>query len=306
MKNKNNIYKSLYLIRSFEQTLETYFSKGQIRGTTHGCIGQEVIAVAAINNINIEQDWITSNHRCHGHFLAITNDPLVLAAEIMGKNIGVLNGRGASQHIRLKHFLTNGITGGMIPIACGLALSKKLKNEPGIVLAFLGDGAMNEGYVMESLNLASIYHVPILFLLENNMYAMSTRSANVTAGNYQKRIDSYDIPYFETKDNDYFTIKKTFQEAYKFVKSQTKPAFMECKTFRFCGHSKSDKKEYMSQQEIQKWNLEDPLLKIRKDISEEEAIKIEEEVKTIVKEAFQTASSSSPPDPTIILKHVAN
>lgn len=306
MNNKEKVYRKLYTIRAFEQTLESYFSNGRIRGTTHGCIGQEAIAVASMNNINIEEDWVTSNHRCHGHFLALTDDSLSLAAEIMGKEIGVLNGKGASQHIRTKHFLTNGITGGMIPIACGIAMSKGLKREPGIVVAFLGDGAMNEGYVLESINMASIYQLPILFVLENNMYAMSTKSSKVTAGNFQKRIESYDIHYSHVLVNDYFSLEKTFVNAYQFAKTQITPSFIECETYRFCGHSKSDKKEYMAEKEVEEWRLQDPLLAIRNEMDEKIASQIEKEVQNNIRNAFSKAASAQPPNPMKVLHHVTD
>jgi len=301
---KIDYYKKMYLIRQVEKTIEKYFEKGVMRGTTHGYIGQEAIAVGILSNIDIEKDYVTSGHRGHGHYLAITEDIIGLAGEIMGKEIGIINGKGGSQHIKYKNFYTNGITGGMIPVAVGIGMSKKLKKESGVVISFLGDGAMNEGYVMEALNLSSVYSTPNIFILENNNYAMSTDTSKVTGGSFEKRVKGFGINYKKIKALDVFEIEEKFNEIYLEVKKNKKPYFIEIETFRFCGHSKSDKKEYFDQEKYSFWLEHDPLKKLEKEIENVDQIK--KEIDKKIEESFEKALSSKDPDPLTILKNVSD
>ncbi|GAI58166.1 unnamed protein product, partial [marine sediment metagenome] len=164
-------------IRHLEEKVSALFSEGLIHGTAHLCIGQEACAVGAISAARPD-DPIVSSHRGHGHFLARTADPVLLLAELLGKSTGACGGRGGSQHLcsRKDHFYgTNGITGGGLPVATGLALSAKLQRTDQAVLCFFGDGAANQGTFHESLNMAALWGLPILYFCENNRYAMSTR-----------------------------------------------------------------------------------------------------------------------------------
>jgi len=299
-----NFYKKMYLLRKTEETIEKYFEKGVMRGTTHGYIGQEVIAVAVLKDINLEKDYITSGHRCHGHYLALTEDVLGLAGEIMGKNSGIIYGKGASQHIQYKNFYTNGITGGMIPIAVGIALSKKIKKEKGLVISFLGDGAMNEGYVLESFNLAKIYNTPNIFILENNHYSMSTDTSKYTSGTFEDRIKSFGIYYKKIKALDPIEINKCFNEIYNFVSKNQEPYFIEFETFRFCGHSKSDKKEYFDKNLEDFWLINDPLKVISKKLDPKAVNKINEEIDKKIDSDFIKALNSDDPNPSEVLKNV--
>ena len=154
MINKNcNLLEFYYykckLIRCFEETIEKLFSQGKLCGTTHSCTGQEIVSVSVLSDINIRKDTVTGTHRSHGHYLSLFDDPASLFTELMGKCSKYSTGKGGSQHLQRDKFYTNGITGGMIPIATGIALSEKLNMSDAIVIAFLGDGAMNEGYVFE-------------------------------------------------------------------------------------------------------------------------------------------------------------
>lgn len=297
-------FEKMYLIRTFENTLETYFEKGLLRGTTHGYTGQEAIAVGVLENVNIDVDFVTSGHRCHGHYLAINDDILSLAAEIMGKENGIINGKGASQHVRYKNFLTNGITGGMLPTAVGMAFAKKQKKEKGVVVSFLGDGAMNEGYVMEAFNLASAYGTPNIFILENNSYAMSTDTQNLTGCSFKERVAGFGIYYNFAEVHDVFEVERIFNEARAFVEENQKPYFIEFKTFRHCGHSKSDKKEYFKNGELAYWLKHDPMKKLEAMIDSEELVELKNKVDTTVKEAFEKAMNSNEPDPLKVLNHI--
>src|SRR5580704_964002 len=176
------LFKRAATIRHFEETLLGLFSEGKLSGTVHTCIGQELCALAVVDNLR-EGDWIFSNHRCHGHYLAWSDDVRGLLAEIMGKRSGICGGRGGSQHLYRDQFLSNGVQGGAVPIAAGCALAlSRFKDSDFIATAFIGDGTLGEGVVYETLNLARKLGVPLLVVLEKNGYAQSTNTATTISG----------------------------------------------------------------------------------------------------------------------------
>ena len=182
------------MIRNTEETLLSLFEKGDINGTIHTCVGQEFIG-AALSDVIGNDDTIFSNHRGHGHFLAATNNVDGLVAEVMGKNSGVSGGVGGSQHLYSENFFSNGIQGGMMPIAAGCAYTKKIENKTSIAIIFVGDGTLGEGIFYETINIVSKWELPLLIIVENNFYAQSTRSESVIAGNVQGRAKAFDIKY---------------------------------------------------------------------------------------------------------------
>ncbi len=266
LEEKIKFYEDLYLIRKTEEEIEYLFSQGLLRGTSHGSIGQEAIAVGILNNINIKIDYVTGNHRSHGHYLAIFKDPLSLILELVGRKGGILDGRGGSQHLKRENFITNGITGGMVPIAVGLANAIKINNSEGIVVSFFGDGAMNEGYVMEAFNMAAIWNTPNLFVLENNGYAMSTFYKDVNKVSFEERIRGFGINYAYLEVTDVFEVFEVSKKIIENIRKNKSPHFIEFRTHRFCGHSKSDKREYMPQEFDKYWKERDPVLKLRNEI----------------------------------------
>ena len=163
-------YETLHKIRTFENLLLRYFSKGLLRGTTHIYLGQEAIAVSALSYLK-EQDIVVSNHRSHGHFISYCKDYKKLLEEIKGSDQGVCQGLGGSQHLYFKNFYSNGIQGGIVPVASGMALAEKLKGNNSMAVCFLGDGTMGEGIIYESFNMASLWSIPILYIIENNRFA---------------------------------------------------------------------------------------------------------------------------------------
>ena len=167
---ENIFYKQALLIRRTEDTFIELFSKGKLNGTVHTCNGQEFSAVALCNYLQ-KQDIIFSNHRCHGHYIARTGDVEGLIAELMGKQTGVCGGIGSSQHLCNDNFYSNGIQGGIVPVATGMAMAGKLKRNKAISVVFIGDGTLGEGAVYESFNLASLFKLPLLVICENNGYA---------------------------------------------------------------------------------------------------------------------------------------
>ena len=190
-------YKQAKLIREFEQLLLRLFGEGKLNGTVHTCVGQELIPVLLSSHIS-DDDTFFSNHRGHGHYIAKTGYVKGLLAEIMGRTTGCAGGYGGSQHLYSeKSFYSNGIQGGMAPVASGHAFSKKISGKPGISVLFLGDGTLGEGTLYEAMNCAAIYQLPILFVLEHNGYAQSTSSKQTFAGDSQKRFEGFGLEYFK-------------------------------------------------------------------------------------------------------------
>ena len=284
-----DIYRKCIKIRLFEKKVESEFGLGHMRGTTHGCIGQEIISVLVMENVDRRQDYITGTHRCHGQILAYDENPYALACEMMGKKDGYAHGMGGSQHIKVEKYITNGITGGMVTIAVGIAMGMKKENGDGIVIAFAGDGGINEGYVQESLNLASHFKLPVLFVCENNGYAMSTPTEKYSAGNFRSRISALDIKYMESKTLSPDTLETDINNAFLFVRKNRSPCFLDIHTARLCGHSKSDLMEYMSEEEKERHFREDPVLWVAGKLTVNEVSMIDTEVSDEINSAFEKA-----------------
>jgi len=256
-------YRRMLEIRFFEQKLGDLFSRGVLGGTSHFCIGQEACAVGVIFAAR-DTDYIVSNHRGHGHLLARGLDPVRVFAELMGRRTGYCGGRGGSQHMcAMDHaFLgTNGITGGGLPIATGAALALQMQGSDRIVLAFFGDGASNQGTFHESLNMASLWKAPVLFVCENNQYGMSipvTRSTSVHP--ISKRAAAYSMRGVTCDGMDFAEIHATASECIEYVRSGEGPVLLELLTYRFCGHSKNDALVYRTREEEARWRKRDPLV----------------------------------------------
>lgn len=259
-------YRLMLLIRRFEERLEELFREGVITGTSHFCLGQEACAMGAVAGL-AERDMVTSNHRGHGHFLAKGADAGRLYAELFGKATGYSGGRGGSQHMAdfsIGFLGSNGITGGMIPVATGAALTQKLTATDKVVLCFFSDGACGNGYFHEGVNMGAIWDLPIVYFLENNGYAMSTpvgRSSRVE--NLSARAVSYGIPGVTVDGNDYFAVREATETAVARAREGLGPTLVEAKTYRCCGHSKSDRREYCPVGELEDWQSRDPLLVMR-------------------------------------------
>ena len=251
------LYKKMFLIRKFEELLLDLFSKGKLFGTTHTYVGQEAIAVSVMEHLN-EADVVFSNHRCHGHFLAKEDDPEGLLAEIMGRRNGVCGGRGGSQHLHKNNFYSNGIQGGTVANALGMAFAEKYNQTGNIVVVFMGDGTWGEGISYESLNMASLWGVPLLVVVENNRYAQSTPLELNLAGSIIQRVQAFDIEADEVESNDVAVLYPKFEEAVKFVREKQKPFVQIVNTYRLNAHSKGD--DDRSKGEVEKWWEKEPLL----------------------------------------------
>ncbi|MBI3653763.1 MAG: pyruvate dehydrogenase [Acidobacteria bacterium] len=257
---------SAFLIRAFEQKLLRLFSEGQLFGTVHTCIGQELTGVAIARCLQPE-DVIFSNHRCHGHYLARTGDVEGLLAEIMGRQSGICGGRGGSQHLCAQGFFSNGIQGGIVPVASGLAMAQKLRQEDGIAVVFIGDGTLGEGAVYEAFNIAAKWQLPLAIVLENNLYAQSTSQSQTLAGDIGLRAEAFGIRAFQA---DTWATESLFQTAGKalgYVRQTSQPAFLSIDTYRLMAHSKGD--DERNPEEVQRyWSL-DPLTRFAREFSEE-------------------------------------
>ena len=262
-----NLYKKMVLIRKFEELLLDLFSKGKLFGTTHTYVGQEAIAVSVMAHLN-EADVVFSSHRCHGHFLAKEDDPEGLLAEIMGRKNGVCGGRGGSQHLHKNNFYSNGIQGGTVANALGMAFAEKYNQTGNIVVVFMGDGTWGEGISYEAMNMAAIWSVPLLVVVENNRYAQSTPVELNLAGSIIQRVQAFDIEADEVESNDVAVLYPKFEEAVRFVREKQKPFVQIVNTYRLNAHSKGD--DDRSKDEVKKWWKKEPLQYLETKISKED------------------------------------
>ena len=262
---KNRIIYKAVLIRKLEELLLNLYSQGELYGTVHTCIGQE-FSGAVISEFVESGDSIFSNHRCHGHFLSITENIEGLLAEIYGKKDGVCAGRGGSQHLCQNGFYSNGIQGGIAPISAGLALAKKIKKQQNISIVFIGDGTLGEGTLYETLNISSKWSLPIVFVLENNRYAQSTYQDEVMAGSICDRAQSFDI-YTQIADTwNWENLYNIAGHVIQYTREHSRPTFLQINTYRLKAHSKGD--DNRDKEEINNYSDIDPLYVLQNNSSE--------------------------------------
>jgi len=233
------LYRRMRFIRRFEETLLSLFEDGVLNGTTHACVGQEADCVAVIEHLR-PGDHIFSNHRCHGHYLAWTGDAVGLLAEVMGKPHGVVGGIGGSQHLCAPGFKSNGILGGTLPAAAGIALAMKLAGDDAISTVFMGDGAWGEGVVYETMNMAGLWELPLLVVVENNGYSQSTPIRLNMAGDIQGRFAAFGIETAHIDSTDVLEIDAVAARQVEAVRTTRRPHGLIIDTYRLCHHSKSD------------------------------------------------------------------
>ena len=256
------IIEKAILIRCVEQTFLDLFAQGKLNGTVHTCVGQEFSALAFAGRLE-KEDFIFSNHRCHGHYLAFTGDYRGLLAELMGKASGVCSGVGSSQHLCGHNFFSNGIQGGIVPVAAGMALANKIKANGKVGIVFIGDGTLGQGVVYETMNLVSKWEIPLLIVCENNFYAQSTAQSQYLAGDILKRAESFGIP---TAMSDTWSPTDLFDHAKQSidaVRSRCQPMFHLVDTYRLNAHSKGD--DERSPEEIDRYRQMDPLSRYERE-----------------------------------------
>lgn len=280
----HNILKEALLIRRVEETFLELFSKGKLNGTVHTCVGQEFSAVAFAGKLN-QDDFIFSNHRCHGHYLSFTKDTYGLIAELMGKKVGTCGGVGSSQHLCNKNFFSNGIQGGIIPVAAGYALANKIKKNNNIGIVFIGDGTLGEGVLYETMNIISKWNIPLMIVCENNFYAQSTPQSVNLSGDISKRPEAFDIKTFKSNTWDIEELLKNASESIDFVRTNGKPVFHLVDTYRLNAHSKGDDDREKS--EIESFRVKDILnqfAQVERQLYDEYASHIDSMINEIVTE----------------------
>ena len=282
-------YEKMYKIRKFEEKLLQLFSENKLKGTTHTSIGQEAVAVSVMNYVT-DADFVFSNHRCHGHFIAYSDNMTILLSEIMGKKSGMCRGRGGSQHICYKHFYSNGVQGGIVPDATGIGLAEKLKGRNGVAIVFIGDGTLGQGVVYESFNMASLYNVPILYVVEDNGYAMTTSRKEGVAGNIRDRAVAFDIAVSEIETNDVELLYPEMEKAFDYVRKNKRPFCQIIHTYRLAAHSKGD--DYRDPAEVREWKKKDPLKIVEKRLSAETVRLIQKKVERELQEAVAAAENA--------------
>lgn len=276
------------LIRLVEQKFLELFSKGMMNGTVHTCVGQEFSAVTVAGQLT-DNDWITSNHRCHGHFISKTKNWQGLIDELMGLESGVCKGIGSSQHLYAQGFMSNGPQAALVPVATGIALHKKINKLPGIAVSFIGEGTLGEGVLYESFNLASLYKVPHLIVCENNFYSQSTPQEDGIAGNIKDRPEAFGIKTFEADTWDVNKLITVAKDAIQFVRKGN-PAFLVIRTYRLNPHSKGDDNRDPS--ELSLFNSKDVLNVLLEDklwstVRDAISIKIDNHINSSLKKTLQ-------------------
>ncbi len=296
-------------IRVFEETAEQLYMRGMIHGTMHLSIGQEATAVGAVAALE-PADYILSTHRGHGHCLAKGADPARMMAEFMGKETGYCRGLGGSMHIadvEGGNLGANGIVAGGLPIAVGVGWSMRAQRRQAICMVFFGDGASNEGAFHEALVCAAIWKLPIVFVCENNHYAMSLPAeVAIPTPNIADRAAAYNLPGTVVDGNDLLAVYTAASEAVARARAGDGPSLIEAKTYRWRGHSKSDRNLYRTQDEIQAWKDRDPIVRLRAlliaqgVLTEEASAAVTRAAKEAIDTAVAFAQQSPEPSPAIL------
>jgi pyruvate dehydrogenase E1 component alpha subunit len=288
------LLRQMYQIRAFEEQAEKSYMMGRIHGTMHLSIGQEASAVGSISTIEPD-DYILGHHRGHGLCVAKGADLNLMMAEFYGKEVGYCRGRGGSMHIAdvsTGNLGANGVVGGGIPMAVGVGIGLKMRGEKRVILSFFGDGAASTGAFHESMILANLFQVPAVFICENNQYAMSFPTNRWTdSDNLAGFAEKYGMPGASVDGNDLLAVQAAVQEAVDLARAGGGPSLVVNNTYRWRGHSKSDRNRYRTQEEIAEWQEKDPIGRFQ-TVLLNEGIMNEAEVKAIEEEAYATIEAA--------------
>jgi len=306
---KTQLYRTMLRIRRFEETLIDLKARGLIPGVLHLYIGEEAAATGTCAALR-RDDYITSTHRGHGHCIAKGGDISRMMAELYGRSTGYCRGKGGSMHIadiNLGILGANGIVSGGIPIASGAALSVKMRGTEQVVVCFFGDGAANQGAFHESLNMASLWKLPVVYVCENNQYAISTaQSRSSSIRDIYVRRDAYGMQGCMVDGNDVMAVYEAAEQAVARARRGEGPTLMECKTYRWRGHYEGEADRmytYRRDEEVEEWMRRCPIERFRTKLLEEDILgkegfdRIEDEIRREIEEAIQFAEGSPFPDP---------
>ncbi len=299
------MFRDMLLIRRFEEKSGQLYGMGLIGGFCHLYIGQEAVVVG-LHSVQRVQDTVITSYRDHGHMLACGMDPKGVMAELTGRIGGYSRGKGGSMHMfsaEKKFYGGHGIVGAQVPIGTGLAFGHKYKGDGGVNIVYFGDGAINQGQVYESFNMAALWTLPVVYVVENNRYSMGTAQARGAAGELYKRGEGYGIPGRQIDGMDVLAVRKAAIDALDHARSGKGPIILEMMTYRYRGHSMSDPAKYRSKEEVEKMKSDhDPIETLKRHMTERQAASeddfktIEKEVKQLVNEAAEFAQTSPEPD----------
>ncbi len=298
-----NLYRQMYRIRRFEEEAARAYTERKIGGFLHLYIGQEAVAVGTMSVLN-EEDYVMTAYRCHGHYLAKGGSAREGMAELFGKSTGCAKGRGGSMHFYdvEKRFMGGwGIVGAQIPVAAGLAFAQKYKQEEGITVAFLGDGAVNIGPFHEGMSLAALWKLPIVIVIENNGFAMGTPlEKTAPVDDLSIRALGYPMARDTVDGHDVFAVRSAIHTAARRAREQSLPTLIECKTYRYRGHSMADPAKYRTKDDVQEWKDRDPILVMGEKLenlgSGDLKKQIDEEIENEIQDAVKFAHDSPFPE----------
>ncbi len=300
-------YRQMLLIRRFEEKAGQLYGLGLIGGFCHLYIGQEAVAIGLQSALDGERDSVITGYRDHGHMLAYGIDPNVIMAELTGRFAGISEGKGGSMHMfssEHKFYGGHGIVGAQVSLGGGLALSHQYKGDGGLCLAYFGDGAANQGQVYETMNMASLWKLPIVFVVENNQYAMGTAVTRSSAETeFYRRGTAFRIPGMKVNGMDVLEVRSAAEIAFAHVREGNGPVLIECSTYRYRGHSMSDPAKYRTREEVQDVREhKDPIEGLKKVLldkgkSEEELKAMDKEIRKIAAQAADFAENSPEPAP---------
>lgn len=302
-------YHDMLLIRRFEEKAGQLYGMGLIGGFCHLYIGQEAVVIGIQKALRTGEDQVTTSYRDHGHMLACGMDPKGVMAELTGRSGGYSRGKGGSMHMfsREKQFFGgHGIVGAQVPIGAGLAFADKYRGTDNVSVVYFGDGAANQGQVYETFNMAQLWKLPVIFVIENNRYAMGTSVSRSSAQtDFAKRGESFNIPGEQVDGMDVRAVKAAADRAVEWARAGNGPYILEMQTYRYRGHSMSDPAKYRTKDEVQKMRDErDPIEQVRKRLvekgwaSEDDLKEIDKSVRAVVTEAADFASADAEPDPS--------
>jgi len=309
-----DMYRKMFLIRNFEYTLNRLYSTGKIVGDLHLYVGEEAVGVGVLTNLR-NDDYVLSTHRGHGHCLAKGSDLKKVMSEFYGKSTGLCEGKGGSMHLADESvgiLGASGIVGGGLPLAVGAGLSAKYRGTDQVTVCFFGDGASNQGTFHESLNLASIWDLPVVFVCENNQYAEAMPvSKAMRIKNIADRAVSYGIPGVVVDGMDVTVVYEEAERAVTRARQGKGPTLLECKTYRYEGHEIGDPwQTYRTKEEVEAWKARDPIPRLKNTLissnilGEEDIEKIEQEIMKQLEESVKFAETSPDPDPDSALRDV--
>lgn len=309
----SEMYRKMLEIRLFEEKVFDLYGQNLVPGTIHLYVGEEAVAVGVCSNLNVD-DYITSTHRGHGHCIAKGADLRRTMAEILGKKTGYCKGKGGSMHIAdfaVGMLGATAVVGAGLPIAVGAGLSAKLRKTSQVVACFFGEGASNQGTFHESINMASVWALPVVFVCENNLYAMGTRQSRImNIQNVADRAAAYGIPGVIVDGNDVLVVYEAARTAVERARAGKGPTLIECKTYRHKGHSRVDSGKYRPKEEVEEWLGKDPIKRFRQAmlgngiLTQTELEHVEKEVADEVADAVKFALDSPYPEGKEALENV--